>query len=252
MVGAVMIDFFISNGVRVFPIKPGTKAPACESWPNYSGPRPTASYGVALATQLTVVDADEPATLAWCLAQLPPTPLRVQTGPFHSGAPGRGVQFYYRTPAGPMRPAYIHRDTLSIEARRQGQYVLGPGSKHPTGCIYTPTDWSWQWNDLPEFPADFNFDDGTCATSSVDGKYVRPTGDVTAGERTHELFRYLRHLKARDFDEEQTRNYVWWFNQTQCKPPKSEAWFRSWFGRSWRTADRPGFNQLATFEDDGL
>lgn len=89
-----MIDCFLAHGVNVFPIRPGTKKPDVPeggSWKNWTGPRPTGPYGVELGA-LIVVDADSAKALAWIRANCPPTPFRVQSGPYHDGSPGRGVK----------------------------------------------------------------------------------------------------------------------------------------------------------------
>jgi hypothetical protein len=220
-------DWFITNGVHVFPIQPGTKKPAVpagESWKGWTKPVPSGPYGVELGA-LLVIDGDSPAATAWIRANVPTTPLRVQTGPYHDDSPGRGVHFYFRAPA-TATPAFIHRDGLVIEARRLGQYVVGPDSPHPSGCTYTASRWSWRWEDLPVFPADFAFDDGTGLTTPAREKYEVPD-HVTAGERTHEMFRFIRSLKALGASEEAARFGVELFNRDRCIPPKDEGWLAS-------------------------
>jgi hypothetical protein len=152
------------------------------------------------------------------------------------------VHFYYRAPGRPT-PAFIHRDGLVIEARRIGQYVVGPGSVHPSGCIYKATAWSWFWDELPVFPADFRFDDGTRRTTLVGQPYEVP-GRVVAGERTAELFKFVRSFKARGASEVMARFAVEQFNRDRCQPPKPAQWLWRWFNRAWHQADRPDFAQL--------
>ncbi len=236
------IDWFLAHKVNVFPIRPGTKQPeVVGSWKGYRGPRPTGSYGVELGT-LIVIDGDSATNTAWIRAHVPATPFRVQTGPHHDGTPGRGVHFYFRSPAAAL-PAFIHRDGLVIEVRRLGQYVLGPRSTHPSGCTYKPSIWSWDWNDVPVFPADFQFDDGTGRTSPLGAPYEVPDC-VTAGERTHELFRYVRSLKALGASEAEARFAVEVFNRDRMDPPKSDEWLRAWFPRAWHNPDRPDFGSF--------
>lgn len=240
------IDFFLANGVNVFPIRPGTKQPDVPkgtSWKAWPGPRPTGSYGVELDA-LMVVDGDSSPSTAWIRANCAATPFRVLTGPHHDPKDkGRGVHFYYRAPEHPT-PAFIHRDGLVIEARRAGQYVVGPGSIHPSGCTYKASDWSWSWNDLPVFPGDFEFDDGTRRTTLAGQPYEVPEC-VMAGERTAELFKFVRSFKARGASEEMARFAVEQFNRDRCEPPKPAQWLWRWFDRAWHQADRPDFAQLA-------
>ncbi len=247
------IDFFLMNGVDVFPIRPGTKQPDVPkgtSWKRWRGPRPTASYGVELGT-LMVVDGDSAMSTAWIRAHCPATPFRVQTGPYHDQAHlGRGVHFYFRAPESPT-PAFIHRDGLVIEARRAGQYVVGPGSVHPSGCTYRASAWSWRWEELPIFSADFQFDDGSRQTTLLGERYEVPDR-VTAGERTAELFKFVRSLKARGASEEATWLLVQEFNQYRCDPPKPDWWLPRWFSRAWYQTDRPDFAQRTIAADSDV
>jgi hypothetical protein len=242
------LAFFLNHRVRVFPITPGTKKPAVPAgaswtdWDDFVRPRPERPYGVVLGS-LIVFDGDTPQSTAWLREHAPATPFRVQSGPYHDGAAGRGVHFYYRAPHG-TTPAFIRRDGLVIEARRAGQYVVGPGSPHPTGCTYkVSNDWTWEWDDIPVLPSDFVFEDGSVRPITVDGAPYDVPDTVTAGERTAELFRFLRSCKAKGLSVEMARFAVEQFNLTRCEPPKSDAWLRSWFSRSWNHADRLEFRE---------
>ena len=242
------LDFFLEHRVRVFPIARGSKKPAVPAgtnwmdWDDFDRPRPERPYGVVLGS-LIVVDGDNATTTAWIRAHVPPTPFRVQTGPYHDGASGRGVHFYFRAPQSPT-PAFIRRDGLTIEARRAGQYVVGPGSLHPTGCTYkVSSEWMWRWDEIPVFPSDFIFEDGSVRLVAADGAPYAIPDTVVAGERTAELFRFLRSCKAKRMDPDMARSAIQLFNDTRCEPPKSEAWIRSWFGRAWNHVDRAEFNE---------
>ncbi|HKW00712.1 MAG TPA: bifunctional DNA primase/polymerase [Vicinamibacterales bacterium] len=243
------LDFFLAHRVKVFPVQVGTKKPAVPAgtswadWDDFVRPRPTGPYGVVLG-DLMVLDADNATTAAWLDAHVPFTPFVVQSGPYHDKSPGRGLHRYFRAPQVHL-PAFIHRDGLSFELKRRGHYVVGPGSPHPDGGTYGAASWSWDWNDLPVFPADFLFNDGTGTTSEVGQPYVPVTGDavIPAGERTAELFRFVRSLKANGASAELTLFAVREYNQ-RCQPPKSDAWLRSWFPRAWGHRDQSNFGQL--------
>lgn len=64
-------------------------------------------------------------------------------------------------------------------------------------------------------------------------------------ERTRELFRYLRSLKAKGYDREQARSWVRMFDGNRCTPSKiaeaGEHWFAQWFDRSWNLRDSANF-----------
>ena len=251
------LDFFYQNGVCLFPIQPGTKEPAVPkgtSWKGYITPvKPP--YGVDLASSLVVVDGDSSVSTAWIRAHCPPTPFRVLTGPHHDAMDaGRGVHFYYRAPDANL-PRFLHRDTLIIECRSRDQYVVGPMSVHPSGCTYKPSDWSWQWTDLPVFPADFLFDDGSVIIGgSASGATYEVPDVMPRGHRRHELFRLIRSCKSHS-DKATTRAFVLQAMANKCQPPMTLADFTpesfdAWFSRSWRQADRAGFNlPVIAYED---
>src|SRR5262249_25013791 len=113
-------------------------------------------YGVPLGL-FAVADSDSAAAEAWNAANLPDTPFKVTTGPYHDKSLGLGRHRYYRLVGD--APHYIERDGPTIEFRHAGQYVVGPGSTRPDGIVYTADDWSWDINDVPFFPTEFNFDD---------------------------------------------------------------------------------------------
>jgi hypothetical protein len=231
------------HGVPVFPIKRGTKVPACESWKAYHCTRRLAASFVSYALWLVgllVVDADSAAAAAWMEANLPPTPFRVHTGPYHDGTVGRGEHWYYRRPL-PL-PPFIHRDGLTIESKNGDFYVLGPGSRHPSGANYTPTDWSWQWADIPLFPAAFVFDDGSSGQRPADtvaGERFEFPAIVRAGERHRMLFRQVRSWRY-VFTREEVREFIHLMNLAHCQPPLVEDNnFDHWFSRVWNQKDRP-------------
>lgn len=246
--------WFFDQGVGIFPLKARSKHPACNSWDDYRCERRLVkrfqNYGVRLGPLamwvvrgvdrrndgLAVVDADCIEARGWCSTYIPHTPFQVRTG--------RGVHHYLRLRSGDGVPKFIHRDGLTIEFKHAGQYVVGPGSIHPSGATYTASDWSWRWEDIPIFPAEtFIFDDGSCGRRSTPGQ---PNGDgyefpdrVAAGERHAELFKQLRQFKAWGNTKETTREFIHLCNTACCQPPLAENHtFEEWFNRAWANPDR--------------
>lgn len=225
--GAIVpAGWFHDLGVPVFPIADGTKEPATNgaSWKGYRSTRAQATswraYGVPLghASGLAVVDGDSAAVAAWVAAHLPPTPFTVTTGPYHDGSPGRGLHRYYRA-ANPL-PSYIHRDGLTIENRNEGLYVLGPGSHHPSGVIYTAS-WSWNIDDVPFFPADFLFDDGSGPQASAEGTggtFVLPEA-IVEPYRRKTMHALMRALVAHGMALHGATEVCYAVNRTRCHPP---------------------------------
>jgi hypothetical protein len=190
-------------------------------------------YGVPLGL-FGVADSDSPETEAWVAAHLPPTPFQVRTA--------RGLHRYYRLVWD--APHFFHRDTHTIEFRHRGQYVVGPGSVRPNGAAYMAAPWSWNINDVPFFPKDFLFDDGSCgqfAANSTDDAEGYEFPDAVHGGRRHwELHRLLRSWKGSGFSMEEAREIVHLANENRCYPPLAEdAKFEKWFVRQWNKPDRP-------------
>ena len=273
MMGAL---WFYDHGVGVFPLVYRTKDDfrLCEvvirdgkpvhSWPAHTSTREHAArfrnYGVRLGAcrmgLLGVADADSAEKDAWIRAHMPATLFQVSTGPYHGhdDEPERGRHFYYRMPF--TTPDTINRDGLSTEFRNVGRYVVGPGSTHPThGDLYTPSDWSWRWEDIPMLPVDFVFNDGSCGVVPSEREpgtpFVLPAVIYEGGlnGRHHVLHSYACHLKWQGADEATAWAWVRFANETRCQPPRDEDDAKNEFERSWANCpDRPPL--IDPFEDD--
>jgi hypothetical protein len=237
--------WFFDNGIPVFPIIRGTKEPACK-WPDYVATREQAAgmnpYGVVLGL-LAVVDADVPDAEAWASTCLPDTPLKVTTGPFHDGSPGRGRQHWFRLVGD--APHDIHRDGLTMEFRHRGQYCLGAGGRHPSGMIYTADPWSWDINDVPFFPVStFTWDDRPLAErGSVGGQPLRLSSTVAASERHATLHRVMRSLAARGVPIDGAVDACLAENLAKCRPPLKDRDLDKFLRRAYRQPDRADFER---------
>jgi hypothetical protein len=213
--------WFFDHGIGAFPIKPGTKEPACK-WLDYTPSRAEAAgfttYAVRLGL-LAVADSDTPEAEAWNAAHLPDTPFKITTGPYHDGSPGRGRQRCYRLVGD--APHYFHRDGQTIEFRHRGQYCLGAGSRHPSGLIYTADPWSWDIDDVPFFPVtDFLFDDRPLAArGSSDGQPLVLPEVIKGGERHDTLHKIMRSLVANGVPLEGALKACHLENLAKCRPP---------------------------------
>ena len=179
---------------------------------------------------IVVIDTDLPETESWAASHLPPTPFMVRTA--------RGLHRYYRWL--PELPKFIHPAGLPpIELRGDGQYVLAPGSVHPSGFVYeAPGGLPSRIEDLPIFPRELAIDERSAGTPSSDG-YEFPS-EVLAGERHAELFKLTRSLKALGAERETVRWAVTEANRNRCRPPlKEDHTFEAWFARAWSNPDRP-------------
>lgn len=238
--------WFHEQGVGVFPLKDRSKEPACKWLAYVATPQRVATftnYGVRLGTVhrgaefdvLGVIDTDNADSERWVEQHLPDTPFKVRTA--------RGMHRYYRVHS--TTEKFLRRDGLTIEFRQEGQYVVGPGSVHPSGDVYRADRWSERWEDISVFPTVFVFNDGsTGRTASVPGGPVTDDfefpDEVFAGERHDMLFRQLRSFKALDVAPQDAYDFLLLANDLHCKPPLPRTTLDPrWFKRAWNNVDRP-------------
>jgi hypothetical protein len=149
------IGDLLARNWSIFPLKPRSKLPAVRSWLEYQRRHlnfdeleqwfSTPDYNVAVVTGrisgIFVVDLDSPAAIAWATEHLPPYDLRVRTA--------RGLHCYYPySGARPMRNKtriQWQGETLELDIRAEGGYVVGPGSVHESGHVYTREGAGWAW-----------------------------------------------------------------------------------------------------------
>ena len=231
--------WFLDNGIRIFPIKPRDKVPACASWDDYRAtPEEVATwinYGVCLGL-LGVIDSDSPEVEAWVSQHAPQTPFVVKTA--------RGLHRYYQLIGATTH--FIHRAGHTIEFRNHGQYVVGPGSVHSSGFVYAAEKWSWQIRDVPFFPVnDFHWDDRSIEhRGSADGQPLILPPAIHAGERHDLLFKLMRSLQARGVaDVEQILTILKAENKAKCVPPLDEGELTRYIRRVARYKDRPEFTR---------
>ena len=239
--GMSFAAWFHSHKIRVFPLHTRSKIPAVKSWDDYICTHAEASrftdYGVALGS-FGVADSDDEQSEAFALAELPETPFIVRTA--------RGVHRYYRLLDPERTPNFIHRGTMTMEFRNAGQYVVGPGSTHKTGTVYTADDWSWKVTDVPFFPVDeFVWDtrdagERGSTANSANSTYQLPN-KIYAGERHDQMFRIMRSLRMRGISKAAAIRATLLENQHHCEPPLPEGVVRRFLNRTYEHSDRKGF-----------
>jgi hypothetical protein len=230
--------WFFDHGIHVFPVAGKEPAvPRGTSQFDYRCSRAEAArmrdYGVPLGL-FAVADSDSPETEAWVAAHLPETPFKVTTG--------RGRHRYYRLVVD--APHFIHRGGHTIEFRHRGQYVVGPGSVHASGAVYTADDWSWNIRDVPFFPVtDFLFDDRSPeARGSADGEPLVLPEAVSAGERHETLHKIMRSLVAHGVPLDGALKTCYAENRAKCRPPLPEDnTLDAFLRRAYHQKDRADF-----------
>ncbi|WP_433194405.1 bifunctional DNA primase/polymerase [Nocardia sp. CA-107356] len=147
-----------ARGFHVFPLHPGSKAPAIENWKNAATVDPARirswwlrwperNIGIACGpSRLHVLDLDtshdQPPPARWAgardgrdvltrLAAEAGHPVPVPT--FAVATPSGGMHLYYRPPPTPLLRNTIARLGWRIDSRGIGGYVVGPGSALPSG-----------------------------------------------------------------------------------------------------------------------
>ncbi len=88
-----------------------------------------------------MLDADSDEAIVWAEANMPPSDLRVRTA--------RGLHLYYPLSADSQmkNKSRIKVGTggrIGLDVRAQGGYVVGPGSLHASGVIYTREGAGWE------------------------------------------------------------------------------------------------------------
>lgn len=142
------------RGWSVIPLEANGKRPALASWLPYQTRAATfveleqwfsterRNIGVVTGhvSGIFVLDADTPEALDWASTNMPPTEMRVRTS--------RGLHLYYPLSAdarirNKTRIRVGHGGRIGLDIRADGGYVVGPGSTHPTGFIYTREGAGW-------------------------------------------------------------------------------------------------------------
>jgi hypothetical protein len=261
----VRIEQLYDLGFSIIPLKPKSKQPATHLLPNgrwgfYSNERAslvkmqwwfgntTNEYNVGIVlgkiSGVVVVESDSDAAEAWCAcaSNLPTTPMQTVSR--------RGRHRFYRYPRaafdGAPIPAALTPDGLSIEVKRDGQYVLAPGSVHPSGHVYACVgDWPASILDIPEFPSELMKRE----YEHTDSVFTLPD-EIAAGERHMTLFKLTRSLRAKGAPFDETLHYVQRINQLNCKPPLPISLVTREMSRAYHQPNRPEFEPLDCTLDD--
>jgi len=139
---------FLGLGIAVFPVQYRNKTPALK-WERYRSVLPTQAelkkwflggslhnYGVVAGWQeLLILDFDELEKYydwqLWALSQEKDSPADVAASLAFRVRTARGVHIYLQIP-GTLQNGHLP----GLDIKRNG-YVLGPGSTHPSGALYT-------------------------------------------------------------------------------------------------------------------
>lgn len=232
-------------GLDIIPLKPRDKIPAFDVLPRDENGQPTwEPYKTQRATdeehlrwfgngadrnagiicsELVVVESDTPEAETWCANHLPRTPMKTQSA--------RGVHRFYRRPTGADAvfeiPPSITVEGIEIEIKRNGQYVVAPGSVHPgkpelgiaPGHVYSEVEpWPTSLDAVPEFPVATVWYFQTHKTGSSRQSEPLPK-DITSGGRNNLLFREGCRLRRLGWSETEIAAALVVVNRERCQPP---------------------------------
>lgn len=217
-------------GLNLIPLKPHDKVPDGE-WKSFQRQRATeedlqtwfgngASRNAGIPTGavsgVAVVDSDTPEAEQWCASNLPATPMMTRTA--------KGFHRYYRLPDAlrddaSCLPGFITADNgLKIELKSDGQYVVAPGSVHPSGHVYAMVEeWPLSLEDIPTLPLHVL---GGLPTGAPKADPLPES--IPDGRRNTTLFTEGCRLRRLAWNEPEIAAALLTINQTRCQPPGDE------------------------------
>jgi putative DNA primase/helicase len=235
---------FHSLGLSLIPLKAGTKEPDTDVLPNRewrpfqtarpsiadvqqwfgNGVRRNIGIPLGVVSGVVAIETDSPEAEEWCAANLPPTPMMTRSA--------RGIHRFYRLPTGPNARADIPSTITipggtSIEIKKGGQYLVGPGSVHPgkpescipPGHVYTEVEpWPTTLDAVPEFPIAIILDVVGRSGASDTTAEALPR-DVEAGDRNNRLFREACRLRRQGLEPVEILAALTAINRNRCRPP---------------------------------
>ncbi len=175
--------------------------------------QPNVGIVTGRVSNIVVVDVDSAAGLTWAQAHLPPSPMRTATA--------KGEHWYFRHPGAAITiPNTVRIPTadpqVSLDLRADGGYVVGPGSVHPSGALYTRLG---DWPPVDELPL--------FQRAWIGGERPTHAGDagapITEGRRNDTLWRLARSLHARGLSPTALLAALHAENLARCRPPLDDA-----------------------------
>ena len=204
-------------GLSIIPLKPRSKEPDTDalpvgSWKPYQRQPPTsedivrwfgngaernAGIVTGRVSEVVVIESDTTEAESWCATHLPKTPMMTRSA--------RGVHRYYRHPGVDGIPAFLEPGGgLKIEVKRDGQYVVAPGSVHPSGHVYTVVE---KWPDALE------------AVPMLPQRVGAGSGEFDDGQRNNALTKMAGRLRRQGYSLDEIEALLLVANQTRCRPP---------------------------------
>lgn len=213
----------LDRGLTIHPVKPRGKEPWLTNWPKMASRDPevvsawavrfpNSNYGVVANDEFCILESDDVDTLISRLSFELPSTYTTQA------RPGRPHIYLRQTP---VSRAAGNMDCPGVfEFKQNNRYVVGEGSVHPTGAVYSVTSEhpivdipDWLVSDLIAIRA--GRDTKVSAPSPIPGE------KLGEGEGRHPM---LMSMAAKLWDGAKTREGLFedldTINQEHCDPPK--------------------------------
>jgi hypothetical protein len=260
---------YTKMGLCIIPVHPRSKQPYIK-WQRYQTTRPTdkdlvrwfdkkernAAILLGKVSSVIVVDTDTPEAEAWVVKNLPRTPMMTHTA--------KGYHRFYRFPLAAYDnptsiPSHIRfGKDQKLEIRRDGHYVVAPGSIHETGWEYVeggadPTEekrskknsefivraWPKDYVVLPELPDKYTTSGGV--GSGVIARRFGLPPVIVKSERHLTIWKLLRSLKARNIKFGDAIAFCHHINRERCQPVIDSFELEMYLRRGWNQSDQAGF-----------
>ncbi len=162
-------------------------------WGNADHPKAPghqAHYNYAVITGsysgVVVVDADSADAVGYVEKHLP-TPVRVRSS--------KGYHFYYRHPrSGDIIPNWqnstVNGGVSGVDLRGDGGYVVGPGSVHSSGAVYSAEGWD-QWAKMPTYDPTWLVPDVKESKTRITPETCAAVDGIELDSRQHQAREYL-------------------------------------------------------------
>ncbi|MFY1589126.1 phage/plasmid primase, P4 family [Micromonospora sp. WMMD734] len=218
----------------------------------------TRNYGIdCRASRLLVIDEDAPGVFQKYADEHGHTIPRTFT--VSTGRAGGGRHLYFRVPLDSPFTTATGSLPKGIDVRGRNGYVVGPGSIHETGAVYTPDDWDAPFAELPGWLADALTVKTAPALSAataepLDGPLPRRVAellDADPGDRSERFHRIVRELAEAGFTQGQAVTVMgpWCERHAKYVGRVDAEVARSW-GKPGRKATVPGQRQRQPADDD--
>lgn len=228
LLGAALM--YARLGLRVFPLRPGEKAPAITGWPEKAttgeaqirawwGANPAFNIGLAMGGGMVAVDIDQHGVNGFEALAAYEAERGALPTTWTARTPSGGQHLYFKLGEDVPNRVGLYP---GIDVRGQGGYVVAPPSVLGGGGIY-------RWEKAPGLfllaDADPNVYTFLSPAPERLGGGAAPFSlpeEIAAGQRVNTLIRLVGSLQGKGLGDEAIRAAVLAENEERCTPPLTE------------------------------